>query len=1034
MEQKKVIKDMGLVVRRQSSVKFRIVSTLIAVFALIMQPLISLNIPIALAIGSPVVVTESDHGNWSDVESQTGGAVAFVADSSTLTTGNGALKLTTNATSNAKAHYQNYFTTPVALSDISNTMSYSTKQNSAAFIAGDPSYQITMNVYGDSGYNNFTYEPYVDKGNGAVVNGIWQNWNVGAGKFYSSHSYSDTQTANNSTIVSSQGDHTYTLAEIRAAFPSATVSGIGVNVGSNNPSYDVEADNLVFNGTTYNFEPTPQDTSTEIVRGNTAAGYNQPGWLFYNASDEFEFNNDQSSVGNGSLYIKPISSVAAKKFEAEFYLFDKIANVNKISYDYKMAGNGQPSDADDFYMNVYANYGSSAGNKFFDCKYLVRLNDAQVQAAGFTTNPFDVTQSYPKTTSDTSPHTCPDVPADMDLQVPNSTIRSFIITVGDSSAQDTGLAGYLDKVVVNTKATLKTYDFEPEAPYAYDQNDSNFIGTETYVRANNSGDVDAAVRVPADATSVRFNFDGTSNYSNIAGYEHLQPNQWPNASGDHQYRVKTSLAPGQYTVTAQYEVDGTPYDVTGSAITNSIDIPTGEYITPGAGQTFRPNDQVVRLKADDEFNQFSKAVVKIGTTTTTLQKADCQDKGNYVLCDVANLGLSDGPYMANTTIYTKANNRLENLLSQVFTIDSQKPTVSNVTIDNANNGIAGGAIVVSANANDNIGVVESVNFYVTKPRASDGVCTGNGTKLADARVYLTDGTDGKYRVNLDVSGLDDGNYCVTVVSRDAAKNNSVPKHQKIKIDNTAPTIENVTTSVSTDGNTLNIAGTVSAPDFQYYYCWLTDSSGNEVGTRGPLCETAWATDIPFHGGHYAASANGTTNGNLGTIDISSLPDGDYTLNIVAYDRIGNNNVSNAFTQNVTKTTQDDTEGGSGSNGGPSPVDTTGDDNLLNSGRGTTINSIAFIPNAPNQGAGNQLGPDGIVLGASDATTNDNDDKGTTLGARDSNLNDTVAAISPSADGWKIFGIAWYWWLAILAAVAAIWWFIAGYRRRNNESA
>ena len=37
--------------------------------------------------------------------------------------------------------------------------------------------------------------------------------------------------------------------------PNAVVTGFGVNIGSNNPSYNVYTDLVNFNGTTYDFEP-----------------------------------------------------------------------------------------------------------------------------------------------------------------------------------------------------------------------------------------------------------------------------------------------------------------------------------------------------------------------------------------------------------------------------------------------------------------------------------------------------------------------------------------------------------------------------------------------------------------------------------------------------------------------------------------------------------------------------------------------------------------------------------------------------------
>ncbi len=66
-----------------------------------------------------------------------------------------------------------------------------------------------------------------------------------------------------------------------------------------------------------------------------------------------------------------------------------------------------------------------------------------------------------RTGGSASPFTCPAVPADMDALSPGSNIRVFALNVGDTSVNDLGLDGYLDKVVVNLDSDVTTYDFEP---------------------------------------------------------------------------------------------------------------------------------------------------------------------------------------------------------------------------------------------------------------------------------------------------------------------------------------------------------------------------------------------------------------------------------------------------------------------------------------------------------------------------------------------------------------------------------------------
>lgn len=206
--------------------------------------------------------------------------------------------------------------------------------------------------------------------------------------------------------------------------------------------------------------------STVVVSGNTAAAENQPGWLFnrdVTTATPFEFNNDQHSLGMGSLYVLPIGATAADKFIGENFVNTPIADVNTISYDFMIGSGGSDTQEEQFYMNVYANFGVSDDLKFYDCRYSVVPTVGST--AGFTTVTFDPTQAYPVTTrggASASPFTCPPVPADMNQLSDGSNIRMFALNLGDTSTSDTGLNGYFDNVVVNTDGGVTTYDFEQE--------------------------------------------------------------------------------------------------------------------------------------------------------------------------------------------------------------------------------------------------------------------------------------------------------------------------------------------------------------------------------------------------------------------------------------------------------------------------------------------------------------------------------------------------------------------------------------------
>lgn len=201
---------------------------------------------------------------------------------------------------------------------------------------------------------------------------------------------------------------------------------------------------------------------TIIVTGDTAAGENQPGWLFNrdaSTSTPFEFNTDQASIGVGSLYVFPISGNPPDKFIGENFLNTAIADVDRITYDFLIGAGGDASDANHFYMNVYANFGVSDDLKFYDCRY--NIVPTVGSTTNFTTITFDPSLPYSVTTRGSSPFPCPAVPADMDLLSAGSNIRMFAINVGDTSANDVGLDGYYDNVVVIVNGDKTIYDFEP---------------------------------------------------------------------------------------------------------------------------------------------------------------------------------------------------------------------------------------------------------------------------------------------------------------------------------------------------------------------------------------------------------------------------------------------------------------------------------------------------------------------------------------------------------------------------------------------
>lgn len=209
---------------------------------------------------STIVVTPTNQQGWTE-STTAGGDVNFVSDP-TAPAGDGALQLTTTADPASKAQYVHGTSTPLV--NVTE-LSYYTKQVSGPPIA-DPAYQLAVCLNGAnsagcnpnltpppaSSFTTLVFEPYQNPQQGPIVPNVWQQWDVDSGLFWSTR----TVTCSGGTIVGTPGGPaTYTLTDIKTMCPNAFVFQFIVNVGSNNPLYNVYTDLFNFNGTTYDFEP-----------------------------------------------------------------------------------------------------------------------------------------------------------------------------------------------------------------------------------------------------------------------------------------------------------------------------------------------------------------------------------------------------------------------------------------------------------------------------------------------------------------------------------------------------------------------------------------------------------------------------------------------------------------------------------------------------------------------------------------------------------------------------------------------------------
>ncbi len=231
---------------------------------------------------------------------------------------------------------------------------------------------------------------------------------------------------------------------------------------------------------------------------------------------------------------------------------------------------------------------------------------------------------------------------------------------------------------------------------------------------------------------------------------------------------------------------------------------------------------------------------------------------------------SDGPgytYALHSHTYKKMLCCLEG--SIVFHLAEKKATPSRTRLGEkqkhaspttsviipSNGADFGGSQILDAAASDNVGV-DKVEFHVT------------GGSLNDALIATATPTQYGWLAGWDTTTVPDGTYTLQSVAYDTAGNSTHSAGISITVDNTPPT-----TSVLIPSNGASLTGTQT----------LDASASDNVGV----------TKVEFHltGGSYndnlIATASLTYYGWLASWATTTVPDGNYTLQGVAYDAAGN---------------------------------------------------------------------------------------------------------------------------------------------------
>jgi hypothetical protein len=605
-------------------------------------------------------------------------------------------------------------------------------------------------------------------------------------------------------------------------------------------------------------------TSTVTVNGDTAAAENSPGWLFNRdatTATPFNMSGSVASTDTGSLFVQPIGANPSDKFVGELFLSNQqIADTNSISYDFNVAS-GNATAYKQFYANVYANYGTSAPDKYYDCRYNV-VPSAVVNGV-FSTVTFEPSSDYNVSTrSGSAP--CPASPADMGT---GATIRAFVINVGDTTTVDTGVSGYFDNVIVNTTSSIIAYDFEP-LPVA----------------------VPANIRLTKDSNNAPIATGSTVNYSDIT----MKWNTVPNAER-YQIRVtdpagatQANRYTGWYTFDLsdairhgffgtqqgewQYEVrtkDATsglwsPYS-TPLTLTFDSQKPTAVLTSPTTSVFTNGSNLVIHAEDNLGLKRVVANVYKTGVAGVF--KPTQAPAGSALTFDhtVSLAGLADGSYYVKFNATDNAGN-VSSTSTFNFTLDTTAPNVPT-------NGLPNGAYQNTASGWNYTWSDESATGAVRyeyqasqTPALTSGIWNSVANGNSSQNPLLTP--------QIPSVGTSDGTWYWQVRSIDAYGNTSAwSTIWNVTVDTIAPeapvvTATDIALNDSTNNPSVEINWTAPTGAVKYDYRVWTNIAGSGF--------TSEATAYPAN--------NLTVNSRSGAF---SVGEGTYYVQVRAYDAAGN---------------------------------------------------------------------------------------------------------------------------------------------------
>ncbi len=331
----------------------------------------------------------------------------------------------------------------------------------------------------------------------------------------------------------------------------------------------------------------------------------------------------------------------------------------------------------------------------------------------------------------------------------------------------------------------------------------------------------------------------------------------------------TTVPDGTYTLeSVATDAAGNSASSTGVTVTvDNTGQPVTSVVSPSVGTTVAGTQQWLDAGATSPFGVSTVAFYLTGEGVNDKQIASTDTPTMYgYLASWDTTTVPDGTYTLESVATDAAGNSASGT-GVTVTVDNNPAPVTSV-VSPSNGGVLTGTEALEATASSGFGV-SSVAFDLT------------GGNLNAALIATATPNTGGYGASWDTTTVPDGTYTLESVATDAAGNSASSTGVAITVDNNPPV-----TSLVSPSSDAALTGSQ----------WLDASASSDIGVS--------TVEFCLTGGIYnnaviASTDTSTMYGYLASWDTTTVPDGTYTLQSVAYDTAGISTESSGVTVTVS---------------------------------------------------------------------------------------------------------------------------------------